>query len=173
MSLITMADYARSRKERGLPGGTKAGVLKAVRAGRLVLVNGKVDADAADAQWDANTNRKQQRPAGAAASHSEDAHPLDAAISGESFSQAQTRKEIALANLREDEVRENQRELVRRKDVIRLHGDMIVTAKTNLRGVGSKLAADLAAETSAAQCQAMVDHEIDAALREISQWTPA
>lgn len=171
MSLITMADYARSRKERGLPGGTKAGVLKAVRAGRLVLVNGKVDADAADAQWDANTNRKQQRAVGSTTPNITE-RP-DTETPSETFSQAQTRKEIALANLREDEVRENQRELVRRKDVIRLHGDMIVTAKTNLRGVGSKLAADLAAETSAAQCQAMVDHEIDAALREISQWTPA
>jgi len=71
------------------------------------------------------------------------------------------------------EVGRLERELLPRKEVIRLLGDMIVTAKTNLRGIGSKLAADLGAETSAAPCQAMVDREIDAALRAISGWTPA
>ena len=63
-------------------------------------------------------------------------------------------------------------ELLERSDVIAQVGNLIITAKTNLRGIGSKVAPDLAAESSAAKCQAMVDAEIDEALTAISKWKP-
>jgi hypothetical protein len=100
--------------------------------------------------------------------------PANAGGSGaESFGLARARKEAALADKQERENRRRAGELLERRDVTRLHGDMIITAKTNLRGIGAKIAPDLAAESDAAKCEQMVTREIDEALQEISRWTPA
>lgn len=55
MPLITQAEYSRHR------GISQAGVKKAVDAGRITLVNGKVDREKADKQWEQNTDPRQVR----------------------------------------------------------------------------------------------------------------
>lgn len=55
MALMSMRQYAESRKLRGLPGGTAMAVSKAAAAGRIQLINGKIDPVAADADWSRNT----------------------------------------------------------------------------------------------------------------------
>ncbi|MFN8992033.1 MAG: hypothetical protein ACK5YP_18830 [Betaproteobacteria bacterium] len=47
--LLTISEYARRR------GCTEGAVRKAIRSGRIMLIDGKVDPVAADAQWRANT----------------------------------------------------------------------------------------------------------------------
>jgi hypothetical protein len=76
------------------------------------------------------------------------------------------------ASREELERRVREGELLERSDVIAQVGNLIINAKTNLRGIGAKIAPDLAAETSDAKCQAMVDSEIDEALMAISKWKP-
>lgn len=58
MPLITQAEYARHR------GCSQAGVKKAVDAGRITLVNGKVDQAKADKAWEQNTDPRQVRKPG-------------------------------------------------------------------------------------------------------------
>lgn len=53
--LVTCAEYARMRKAAGLHGGTGAAVFKAIRTGRISLVDNKVDPVVADAEWIRNT----------------------------------------------------------------------------------------------------------------------
>lgn len=60
---ISLKEYAKSRKARGLPGGSTTAVSRAIRSGRLtarsvVLVDGDpkiLSAAAADEEWRANT----------------------------------------------------------------------------------------------------------------------
>ena len=58
---MSIPEYARSRRARGLPGATAAGVRKAIASGRITSQrDGKLDPDLADREWRANTNRMQQ-----------------------------------------------------------------------------------------------------------------
>lgn len=51
---LSMRAYARSRAERGLPGGTLRAVQKAAERGRVVrFADGSVDAAASDVAWEA------------------------------------------------------------------------------------------------------------------------
>lgn len=51
VELITQAEYARRR------GVSEAAVSKAVKAGRISLINGRIDPTIADVQWEANTRK--------------------------------------------------------------------------------------------------------------------
>ena len=56
MPLLTLRGYARSRKARGLPGGSPAAVKKAIDSGRIGRTpDGRIDADLADVAWRRNT----------------------------------------------------------------------------------------------------------------------
>src|ERR1035441_6668161 len=56
MALVTLRGYARSRKARGLPGGSPAAVKKAIDSHRIVrLADGRIDESAADEAWRQNT----------------------------------------------------------------------------------------------------------------------
>jgi hypothetical protein len=51
--LLSLREYARSRKSRGLAGGTLHAVQKAIKSGRIEqLENGRIDRAAADTAWD-------------------------------------------------------------------------------------------------------------------------
>lgn len=56
--MMSRADYARHRKENGLPGGSKPSVTYAIQDGRITIdpVTQLIDSEKADAQWLANTN---------------------------------------------------------------------------------------------------------------------
>src|ERR1022692_4464316 len=56
MPLLTLRGYARSRKARGLSGGSPAAVKKAIDSERITrLPDGRIDQAAADAYWHRNT----------------------------------------------------------------------------------------------------------------------
>jgi hypothetical protein len=58
---LSLRAYARSRRARGLPGGTLQAVRKALASGRITAVAGKIDPAAADAAWLRNTPPKPRR----------------------------------------------------------------------------------------------------------------
>lgn len=68
--LITQAEYARRRAERGLPGGTKEAVRKAVQTGRIsaIGVDKLIDPRVADIQWERNTRHRATATAATASS---------------------------------------------------------------------------------------------------------
>ena len=46
--MMTIAQYAEHRKRSGLPGATRQSVYNAIKAGRITLIDGKIDAHLAD-----------------------------------------------------------------------------------------------------------------------------
>lgn len=61
MAWMTKSDYAKHRRETGLPGGSPPAVHYAIRDGRITISKeGLIDSDIADSQWAANTNPKFQ-----------------------------------------------------------------------------------------------------------------
>lgn len=61
---LTLSGYARWRKDKGLPGGSRTTVSRAVASGRIpTLPDGSIDPSAADRAWIANTDdSKRNRP---------------------------------------------------------------------------------------------------------------
>lgn len=59
-TLLTQAEYARHRKARGLPGGTR----EAVDEGRTPAVDGRIDPVVADRQWEQNTRARVRNAGG-------------------------------------------------------------------------------------------------------------
>ncbi len=53
---MTIAEYAQSRKARGLSGGSRVAVYKAIESGRITPdPSGKINPTIADVQWDQRT----------------------------------------------------------------------------------------------------------------------
>lgn len=175
--------YAKHRKAAGLSGGSLMAVQKARDTGRITVErDGRVDFEKSDAAWLRNTNTRQSRPPKNKArtrkktpekpADGSAQNPFEEREDG-SFLEAQRQREWERVKKERLDNREREGILLQRADVIEQVGSLIVAAKTALRGIGAKIAPYLAAETSAAQCQAMVDAEIDEALTAISKWKPS
>lgn len=110
--LMNQAEYAAHRKAGGLPGGTSAAVLKAIKTGRIkTFDDGLIDPEVADIQWNKNTRPRVDYhappeptaqgellpPAGAEL-------PAASASKGSEFWEAKTRETQAQARLKEMEV---------------------------------------------------------------------
>jgi hypothetical protein len=55
---MSFSEYAKHRAARGLSGTTQGRVSQAVQMGFISTVDGKIDPDKADAEWQANTRQK-------------------------------------------------------------------------------------------------------------------
>lgn len=120
---LTLTAYARHRKAKGLIGGTKSAVHKAIKTGRIpVDENGLIDPAAADKAWALNTTPRAGSQAAAAANGStndaaaaqekSDAARTANAASQADYLEARSRKEWALASKRELELAQARGELV-------------------------------------------------------------
>ena len=57
--LVNISDYARHRRVRGLPGGTRQAIYKAIKTGRIKAEpNGMLIPEKADREWTAITSMK-------------------------------------------------------------------------------------------------------------------
>ena len=102
--------YAQLRKERGLPGQSITAVLNALKEGRITAVDGQIEPEEADRQWEANSNPKKQPKIGIP-------EQPRAELVNETMAQAAARKERMLADLREAERDEKYGELVNAQQV--------------------------------------------------------
>jgi hypothetical protein len=89
-----------------------------------------------------------------------------------SLAEAQRRKE--LANARKAEIGADRLEgkFADLAEVKLMASALVAAAKTRLRSIGNKIAPQIAIESDAASCQAMIDAEVDEALAELAQWEP-
>lgn len=186
--LISQRAYARSRKERGLPGGSLAAVQKAIDSGRIRLIDGQIDPDVADIQWERNTDPDQQkRGAGgglgtslagegralapplqtsAQEAPAEDRRPQ----SDDQVSRIReaARADAARAELLEYQLEEKRGNLVKADEVRRAAMEKARVARDALRGLPDRLATLLAAESDPAKVHARLSEEIDRVCRELS-----
>jgi hypothetical protein len=170
-NLVTQAEYARSRKARGLPGGSRKAVHAAVHDGSIDAFGPDklIDQELADRQW--AKNRRARIGTQPAAGHASgdllgmgDAPaPAPAAASSSqpdsSYTLARTRRENAEAEQAEIELRRKKGELVLRDDVDRAFVEIARELRDRLMACGRRTAAECAALTSAEACEAVIDRE--------------
>ncbi len=179
--LISQRAYARSRAERGLPGGALSAVQKAAATGRIVLVGGKVDPEAADRAWDARTDVDQQSRGalgGYAPKTAPSAPPappasspmVDAVVSDrDTYFARKARRELVEAQLAELEFAEKRGELVRRADVERETFATMRALRDRMLGVADRIAAQVAAEGDVAKVHEIIIREIRESLRRVTE----
>ena len=92
--------------------------------------------------------------------------------SREPYHDAITRKEIALANIREIEEAEKRDALVPLAEINAHVAGMIIRARDVLTRMGGELRDSLASETDPIKCEALINAETNQALRELREYTP-
>lgn len=156
--LVSQAEYARRR------GVSRPAVLKAVKSGRIVLIDGKIDPEVADIQWAKNTAPRVQADAPTRAAAIEPRETLPDAVEPVSLNEARARREAVMASLAELELAERRGELVSAAGVEKALASKILGARDALDALADRLSPLLAAESDASKVYAMLRREIRQAL---------
>lgn len=171
-NLLTQAEYARSRAARGLSGGTKEAVRKAVNEKRISAFGADklISPELADMQWEKNTrSRVSTRSTGGSA----DAGLLDLPEPGRlasspapapaptdnGYSEARTRRERAEADEAELRLQKLRGEVVMREDVDRAVFEVMRSLRDQLTSAGRRIASEVASMTSAEACEQVIERE--------------
>jgi phage terminase Nu1 subunit (DNA packaging protein) len=133
--LVSMREYAKLRKVSAMA------VSKAVKAGRVTLLNGKIDVNLADRQWSANTQPGQKSPKGLPAPARRDADGMLGLPN--SYADSRAKREAIRAKREQIEFDEMMGLLVDAGEFRSKFLPMIADAKTRLLGVASKCKARL------------------------------
>jgi hypothetical protein len=165
-NLLTQAEYARSRKDRGLPGGSREAVRKAVDRGHISAFGADklLDKSLADSQWERNT-RARVSPGGAASDAGGSAQvdigavlagapvpPAAPAAEPNGYTAARARTELANAGRAELELARLQGEVRDVNDITRGGFDIARELRDAMDSSVNTLAAELAPLVSADAC---------------------
>lgn len=172
VELISQAEYARRRNV------DPTTVRDAIRAGRITLIDGKIDPAVADIQWQRNTRARIQakrsepvQPSLLAAPSGADA-PADlgaeSAQSEDDYWVSRAKRERAEAELAELKLAEQRRQLIRTDAVRTALAGVISSTRDSLLQIPARLAPVLAVETDAAKVHDLVQAEIHQALAQIT-----
>ena len=149
---MSISDYARSRRERGLSGGSRWGVQKAIRDGRIATnANGSVDPERADEEWARNTSEAKRREPG-----------------GASYQEARAIREALNARLTRLDYEERLQTLVPAEEVKREAFEMGRNFRDRMLAIPARIAASLAAETDVKNVERRLAQEIRRALEELA-----
>ncbi len=171
--LLTPAEYARRRKDRGLPGGTKQAVSKRLKKGDLegatVRREGRVllDPERADALWD----QASQKPGGQPGRPEEARMPqpdgrAEPLVTQSKASTALIAAKAAKANL---EYQHYAGKLVRREAVAREAFTAMRITRDQLRAIPAKLAVQLADEGDPQRVRECLAEEVAHVLKELER----
>ena len=167
-NLVGYREYARHREAKGLHGATLRAVQKAIETGRIETIidaNGKkrINVEAADAQWERNTDHEQSFRANSAPHRRAKAtragaekRPTADTDSGQYWA-ARTRREMAEAAKAELQLAEMEKSLVSRASVGRASFEAGRLLRDMVLSVSSIVAAELVAMTD--------PHEIEMRIR--------
>ena len=159
MELITPAEYARRRKV------SDVAVHKAVRRGRICLIDGKIDPAVADIQWEANTRKRVDY-------HGREKTEREKNNQAQGTSQLwkyREQREAAEAQLKEIELEQALGNLIDADDARRVEFETARAVRDALLSLPDRLAPLLAAATSADECHRLLDVEIRAALTQVAE----
>ncbi|MDP4300359.1 hypothetical protein [Leptothrix discophora] len=160
VELISQAAYARRR------GVDPTTVRDAIRAGRISLIDGRIDPAVADVQWERNTRARVRATTAvmpAPTPPQADAAPLPPESD---YAVSRARRERAAAEREEIALEEDRKRLIDKQAVL----TTIYTAFRMLRDtclpLGREVAARAAALSSAAEVQALIDEAMRARFRQ-------
>lgn len=173
MELVSQREYARRR------GISHVAVQRAIKAGRISAVDGKVNPEQADREWVQNTdlskplNRitgdpKRGRPAGKQPEAVELAGEGKASGGGSGYAKARATREIYQAQLARLELERQQGILVRADEVRAAAFDAHRRTRDHLITLPERIAAIVAATTDPAEVQRILDDEIERICHELS-----
>jgi hypothetical protein len=159
---LSIRAYAEHRQQRGLPGGTKAAVEKALATGRITrTTSGKIDPAAADASWAEHTA---PRPGQVQADRPGPARATDIS----DYQKNRAEREYFLRKTAELEYAEEARQLVRVDDVKAEYFRLCRLVRAALEAVPAQVAPRLVGLTDQAEIQKLLREEIRTALANLS-----
>jgi hypothetical protein len=156
IALVSKSEYARRR------GCTEAAVRRAVKDGRISLIDGKIDPVAADAQWASNSRVR------AGSKPTTDAPAADPDTEG-GYWQSRARREAAEAEMAELKLAEQRGSLVRAADVRSVFSTRLAGLRNSLLQIPARLSPVMAAESDQARCFEALQSELHAALAQASE----
>lgn len=166
-NLLTQADYARHR------GCTPPTVHRAIKDGRITLINGKIDPAVADREWDANTDHQMRENALSRVTKSKEeealTHGEEAAKNGDTYLAWKTRRERAEALRSELAHAQASGELYEKAAADRAAKTMARLLRDRLFGIASRVSAELAGLSDPAAIEALLNRELRAALSAIER----
>lgn len=169
MSLISQNEYAKRR------GVSREAVRQHVVAGRISLIDGKIDPVVADAQWTANVRNPkaafvrpkqliEHRPI-----QNDPSPDIDIAKTVYALQLARAKRETHEANLAEMKERQRAGELVELAQVHLAYTTLAAQLRAALERIPDKLAPRLAAETDEHAVHALLLTELDQTLIDMGQ----
>jgi hypothetical protein len=165
VNLITQAAYAKHR------GVSEAAVSKAIKAGRISLIDGKIDAGVADMQWARNSRVRvgSGRPPAATPAPGlpgpEGGADPDLQAGSDGYWNSRSRREAAEAELAEIELAEKNGQVIAVKAVEAVWAQSLSSMREHLLQVRARLAPLLAAETDPFTIDQLLDAEHNQALQ--------
>lgn len=169
VNLISQAEYA---KHRGVSG---AAVCNAVKAGRISLIDGKIDPVAADAQWAQNSRvRAGSRPAREAGATTAELAAADGTVASgaepgaEDYWVSRGRREAAEARSAELDLAQREGELIEVKAVETVWATAMAGVREHLLQLRARLSPMLAAESDPFKVDQMLDEEHAQALAQLA-----
>jgi hypothetical protein len=157
IALISKSEYARRR------GCTEAAVRRAVKDGRISLIDGKIDPVAADAQWASNSRVR------AGSKPTIEARAADQEDTEGGYWQSRARREAAEAEMAELKLAEQRGSLVRAADVRAVFSQRLAGLRNSLLQIPARLSPVMAAESDQARCFEALQAELHAALAQASE----
>ena len=158
VNLMNQSAYARRR------GVSKVAVGKAIKAGRISLVNGLIDPEVADIQWKANSRAR--------ASQGETEQLALVAVGGpgepaksDDYMHNRNRREAAEAERAELSLAEDKGQLIRVDAVKAAVANVFSATRDALLQIPARLGPQLAAESDPSKAQTMLHAEIHQALQ--------
>jgi hypothetical protein len=176
-NLLTQAEYARSRNNRGLPGGSRESVRKAIERKHISAFGPDklLDKALADSQWERNTRARTSPTAAASATNqmamvpSGNREPLTESIASSSanvstaadpsYMQFRMRREEADAQIAEMNAGKMRGSMLMRQDVDRAMFDIGREVRDRLTACARRIASEVASIDTAEACEAVVDRE--------------
>lgn len=180
--LLSLRKYADSRKARGLPGGTLHAVQRAIEAKRITPIDGKIDPEVADIQWERKTDAAQQGRGinGGHAPREQPTGGVNARDSGRNAPSGQggdragyfdvkQRRELAEAELAELDLAERRGELCDLEDAKRAQFEMGGKVRDRIMVVPDRVVPRLAAcNGDSAKMHEILTEDLRNALREVA-----
>lgn len=165
-NLLTQAEYARDRQARGLPGGSREAVRKAVAEKRISVFgpDSLIDRDLADSQWARNT-RARMPAGGDLIDQATSAAPVAGGSSGQGaaadpgYVSLRARREAADAERAEIETAKLKGAMVMREDVDRGLFAIGREVRDHLNACARRIASEVAGVNTTEGCEAIIDRE--------------
>lgn len=161
--LISQAEYARRR------GVDATSVRDAVRAGRITLINGKIDPAVADVQWERNTRKRARGVDEAARAMTADSFQDAPGADRPDYNEARARREQAEAELAELKLAEQRGDLVRVERIRAAHQRRVAAMREAFLQLPARVVPLLLADVSPASVEAVLKREIGGALRQVTE----